>query len=125
GRVGSPLSDDLTILRSLTPARGSATCFVFTDFPVRLRFSAVVGPNLLDDLVLNRRLEIGMHRQADQLAGLCLRHWQPPRTGRIDRVYFLFVNRNRIIDSSRHVLSLQMGSQAVPLAYLDCILRPS
>src|SRR5262249_39030609 len=80
----------------------------------------------LDDAVLRGLVEIGVHRQADDLAGELVADRNAARAHRIVLVGLLAVQRDRIIDRGRDALGLERRRQLVAAAARDAdgVLRP-
>ena len=68
-----------------------------------------------DDAILRRRVEIGVHRQADDLRGETIAHRHAALAHRIMLVGLLTVQRDRVIDRGRNALRLERGGE-VPRA---------
>src|SRR5580704_11208567 len=80
-----------------------------------------------DDAVLNRRLEIGVHWQADDFPGKLVAHRQAAIRHRKIAIGGLAMQRFRVIDRRRDPLSFQCGRERIPAPWResDGVLRPN
>src|SRR6185437_7416630 len=75
------------------------------------RRSGESTPRRLDDARLRRLVEIGMHRQADDLSGETVADGKSGPAGRIVLVGGLAVQRDRVIDRRRDAVGLERRSE--------------
>src|SRR5208282_3908632 len=83
--------------------------------------------NCSDDTILDRLVEIGMHRQADHFLGQPLAHRRPAVGHREAAIRGLPVQRLGVIDRRRDALSLERGRERDPPSGRepDGVLRPN
>src|SRR5215470_18061630 len=119
-RAHRNLRIDSGTLRHLRPNGGHAGLVFLADLrPDR-------APNGRNNVVLGGLVEVGVHRQADDLLGNVVGHRQPAFVGRKMAVGFLAMQRLWVVDRGRNALCLEGGGESVPGPGLgaDGVLRP-